>query len=151
MAETKKTTNKKNKGGNFKFYGLFKKYQTVKEVQDIIEQYFTECEKQQKYPTITGLACALGVDRHVVVDYKNICESDKFKTIPEDMKAEVQSLIRQAYIYVESKYEDRLLNDGRSPIGTIFSLKNNFKWVDRQEIVKTDNTINVDIVDEDEE
>ena len=40
MAETKKKNNKKNKGkgGNFKFYGLFKKYATVKEVQDIIEQ-----------------------------------------------------------------------------------------------------------------
>ena len=48
MAETKKatkkSTNKKNKGGNFKFYGLFKKYETVKEVQDIIEQYFNDCE-----------------------------------------------------------------------------------------------------------
>ena len=150
MAETKKTTNKKNKGGNFKFYGLFKKYQTVDEVREIIENYFTDCEKQQKYPTITGLAFAIGVDRHVVVDYKNICESDKFKTIPDDMKREVQELIRQAYIYVESKYEDRMLNDGRSPIGTIFSLKNNFQWVERQEVVKTDKTIKVDILDDEE-
>ena len=149
MAETKKTSNKK-KTGNFKFYGLFKKYQTVQEVREIIENYFNDCEKQQKYPTITGLAFAIGVDRHVVVDYKNICESDKFKTIPDDMKREVQELIRQAYIYVESKYEDRMLNDGRSPIGTIFSLKNNFQWVDRQEVVKTDNTIKVDILDDEE-
>lgn len=151
MAKSKeKELSKKNKRGNFKFYGLFRKYETVDEVKEIIEQYFNDCEEKDKYPTITGLGSALGVDRMSVCHYKNICDSDKFKTIPDELKVEVQDVIRQAYIYVESKYEDKLLNDGRSPIGAIFSLKNNFKWVDKQEIEQTNKTITVDI-EEDEE
>ena len=70
--------------------------------------------------SITGLASFLKVDRHTLVNYEG--KSDGFFTAIKDAKAKI-----------EASYEERGLIGEANPAVTIFTLKNNFNWKDRQE------------------
>ena len=56
--------------------------------------------------------------------------------------------IKGAKRFIESCLEDKLINGNTTPIGLIFALKNNYGWVDKQEIKQTTETINVTVDDE---
>ena len=77
------------------------------------------------------------VDKQEVVNTENKIE----------VKLEIRNSIKRHKAYIEGQYEDRLLNDARSPIGTLFTLKNNYGWVDKQEVVNTNNNIEVKLED----
>ena len=106
-------------------------YNSPEEMQELINQYFTECRehtetidgKETSKPlplTMSGLAVALGMDRRSLVNYSN--RDEFFPTL------------QKARDIVEADMECRLLQGKGSPIGFIFGLKNNFAWVDKQEI-----------------
>jgi hypothetical protein len=135
------------------------KYKTVKEMQDMIDKYFEECEGKilkddegnpyldkngnpitydRKPLTITGLALALGFNsRQTLLNYQG--------------KAEFMDTITRAKAFVERYAEERLYDkDGAN--GAKFSLSNNFEgWREKQQIeadVKNDLTINIELVEE---
>lgn len=96
------------------------KFNTPEELESAINQYFAECEVKEKPKTMCGLALALGIDRKTLVNYSN--KDEYFHTV---IKA------RQT---VEQQNEEMLVSGKGNATGLIFNLKNNFGWVDKQEV-----------------
>ena len=102
-----------------------KKFKSVKELQDQIDQYFAHCKETEEIPTICGLALALDCDRKTLLNYETLKGYERFFLT-----------IKKAKLRIENGIEQRLLK-GRNPAGTIFNLKNNFGWKDKQEVSGT--------------
>ena len=94
------------------------KYNTAEEMQEKIDNYFKECDYNNKPYTVTGLALALDLDRKSILNYSE--------------KEEFFHTIKKAKLKVENYLEERLIND-TSTTGIIFNLKNNYGWKDKQE------------------
>lgn len=126
------------------------KFQDAKKLQKIIDEWFEDCKENHIIPTVTGLAVALDTSRKVLLDYENFCDNnDKLKSLDESVKREISNTIKRAKAKIEAGYEQQLLN-AKNPAGVIFTLKNNYRWVDKQEIEQTNKTITVDIIDDEE-
>ena len=100
--------------------GRPKKYSTVEEMEQIIEDYFELCNKKRMPYTVSGLAIALDMTRETLLRYE---ENNEFS-----------DTIKRAKQRVEGYAEMSLFKGGGIASGVIFSLKNNFGWKDRQEI-----------------
>lgn len=138
------------------------KYKSVEEMQAKIDEYFADCagryitdeegnlmtdkygnpvKEQEKPLTITGLALALGfTTRQALLNYQG--------------KDDFVDTITRAKLFIENYAETRLYDkDGCN--GAKFNLSNNFNgWNEKQQIeadVKNDVTINIELVDEDDE
>ena len=107
--------------------GRPKAYTEVEIMQQKIEEYFNECDRNKEPYTITGLALALDLDRKSINNYAK--DSEFFPTI------------KKAKLKVENYLEKRLINDS-SATGIIFNLKNNYGWSDKQEIQHSGNINN---------
>ena len=82
------------------------------------------------------------------VRYKEAVDNGEvLKSLDEGAKRDISDSVKRAYEYIQNGYEDKLVNGKTSPIGTIFALKNNFKWVDKQEVVQTNKEIKVELED----
>lgn len=109
-------------------------FKTPEEMQAKIDAYFAKCDSRvstrfdkdgepintlnpEPY-TMSGLALALGVDRETILNYAE--KDDFFGTV------------KAARIKVQADVERRLMETSNQT-GAIFSLKNNFGWVDKQE------------------
>lgn len=85
------------------------KYQSVDEMEPLIEQYFQQCD----VPSLSGLALALGFAyRKSLNDYVK--------------KPEFSYALKRAKTRVEAYWESRLYYP--NPRGAIFWLKNNAGW-----------------------
>lgn len=119
------------------------KYRTAEEMQNVIDQYFKDCEGikaldedgnprvsakygwlyeiEPKPPTVTGLALALGFNSRLAL--LNYQDKDEFVNTVMRAKSQIEA-------YAEARLFDK---DGAN--GAKFSLANNFKaWRERQEI-----------------
>lgn len=96
------------------------KYKNVGEMQVIIDKYIAENNDIDNPPTMSGLACALGIDRSNLINYAQ--------------KDEYYPAIKQARQHIEKYMEKLLLTKKTSPIGVIFALKNNFTWRDDKQV-----------------
>ena len=96
------------------------KYKTKVEIQEKIDNYFKDCQLNNKPYTITGLGLALDMSRQDLINYSK--------------KDEFFDTIKRAKMRVENYLEERLINDS-SATGIIFNLKNNYGWKDKQENV----------------
>lgn len=118
------------------------KYKNKEQIEELIEQYFKSCEGEilkdrdgepifnkygqpvivnQRPPTVTGLALALGFSsRQALLNYQ--------------AKKEFNDTITRAKSRIEQYAEERLFDrDGSN--GAKFSLSNNFKgWSEKQEV-----------------
>lgn len=105
-------------------------FKTVEEISEHIESYFDSLKVDQP-PTVTGLALWLDLTRQGLVEYGN--------------KELFSDTIKKAKQRVEQYNEEHLLC-GRAPAGTIFNLKNNFKWEDKmsQDVVSTNKIVYID-------
>lgn len=103
------------------------KYKTVEELQVKIDEYFNKCDKEFRPYTITGLALALNMTREGLVHYEK--------------KEGFTDTIKRAKLKCEVYAEEQLFI-GRNATGVIFNLKNNYGWVDKQEV---DNTIKAQV------
>ena len=130
-----------------KYSGVKPKITSAKDIDRIAEQYFNECIEQGKYPTVSGLAFELGLERKTLLRYENAIDTGELVNLDDSVKLEIRNSIKRHKAYIEGQYEDKLLNDARSPIGTLFTLKNNYGWVDKQEVVNTNNNIEVKLED----
>lgn len=97
----------------------------------LIMQYLEHCEVKDKPLTMSGLALWLGISRQTLVNYSY--RDDFFDTISE------------ARALVEADMEERMLANKSNATASIFSLKNNFKWTDKQEIEAKNTNVNQNI------
>lgn len=99
------------------------KYKTPADLEQAVSEYFAECRAEKRPYTMCGLALALGLTREGLAGYSR--------------RDEYSDIILQARQHVEAYAEERL-HSGGSPVGVIFSLKNNFGWKDKSEIEVND-------------
>ena len=115
---------------------------TPDELYEKAEEYFKKCDDTivstdnktwlvtRKPKTITGLCLYLGIHKDYILELKDR---------PEFLY--VTKFIRQT---VENYLEENMLSGSTVSSTSIFSLKNHFGWVDKQEVEsKNDNTITI--------
>lgn len=112
------------------------KWSSVEELENQIDQYFDECKIEKEVPTISGLAYHLGTNRQTLLNYENNKNNGWLKNSDDRFKEKISEVIKMAKSYIESCYEQALFDRGKTT-GAIFTLKNNFNWKDKQEIVQT--------------
>lgn len=106
------------------------KYKNKEEIDQAIKAYFDRCEESGKPLTMSGLAVWLDMDRRSLVNYGN--------------REEFFPSIKRARAMIEASTEERMLMNELNVTGAIFSLKNNYGWVDKQEIKEeADNKITI--------
>ncbi len=138
------------------------KFSSAEEMQTLIDLYFLACKARSTgssavldglsddelmivndiisfAPTVSGLAYTLDMSTETLRAYGE--------------KGEFSATVKKAKQRIEVYLEENLL--GSSPAGTIFNVKNNFGWKDKQETelagadggpVKTDNVFTVKVV-----
>ena len=104
---------------------------TADDIENKVNDYFNYCNENNKPFTMSGLALFLDCSRMTLYQYEN--ELIKFNNISEEDKKRIIDTVKRAKRMVEAYQEEQLFL-GKSPVGTIFSLKNNFNWKDTQEI-----------------
>lgn len=117
-----------------------RQYKTVKELEDLIEDYFDSCwidkvvevtdkegnitttnSRYQNRPyTVTGLALHLNLTRQGLINYQG--------------RKEFIDTVTRAKVKVEMFAEESLFTVKNSN-GVSFALKNNFSWTDKQELI----------------
>ena len=114
------------------------KWKSPKELQDSIEEYYVWTEENEKHITVTGLAWWLDTGRQTLINYEN-CDTNGWlgRCTSEDKKGYMDA-IKRAKRKIEMGYEEYLY-DNKKTTGAIFTLKNNYAWCDKQEIVTTSN------------
>ena len=106
------------------------KYKNKEEIDQAIRAYFERCEETGKPLTMSGLAVWLDMDRRSLVNYGN--------------REEFFLSIKRARAMIEASTEERMLMNELNVTGAIFSLKNNYGWVDKPEIKEeADNKITI--------
>ena len=138
------------KGSDYKmkYTGRPPKYDNPEDMQKIIVEYFNECAAEGKKPTVSGLGYVLGLSRKQLLEYENCIDKENvFDRFDDSIKLGFRNTIKDAKRFIESCLEDKLINGTTTPIGLIFALKNNYGWVDKQEIVNTENKIEVKLED----
>ena len=103
----------------------------AEDIENKINDYFNYCNENSKPFTMSGLALFLDCSRTTLYQYEN--ELIKFNNVSENDKQRIMNAVKRAKRMVEA-YQEEQLFIGKSPVGTIFSLKNNFNWKDTQEI-----------------
>ncbi len=131
--------NSKNKGGRPL------KFKNPDELQKRIDEYYNWANENRKHITVTGLAWFLGTNRQTLLNYENE-NSDLYRNIKNSEKAKFIDSIKCAKARIEMEYEESLFYKNSS-VGAIFTLKNNYGYVDKQEIVQENREINVTLED----
>lgn len=105
------------------------KWNNVEELQNMVDAYFLSITDDKgeyiKPPTITGLAIALGTNRETLCNYEE--------------KEQFFDTIKEAKSRCEEWVEQNALMGKANATFSIFNLKNNYGWKDKQE---TDITTN---------
>ena len=107
--------------------GRPKKYTELEKMQQKINKYFEDCNKNNEPYTVTGLCLALDICRDTLLEYS---KDEKFS-----------DTIKKAKLKVENYLERHLITDS-STTGIIFNLKNNFGWTDKQQLEHSGNINN---------
>lgn len=94
------------------------KFKSVEELEKKINAYFED--KKNKPYTITDLAVWLDCDRQTLLNYQE--------------KEEFFGTIKKAKTRIEASIEKGALSGLYNPTFSIFNMKNNFGWKDKQEI-----------------
>ena len=124
-------------------------FQSKEELEVAVQDYFDSCmaprmtedgsiitDKKGKpiyYPikpfTITGLAVHLGCCRQTLLNYEG----------REDFLDTIKAAKLKCHQFTEE-----YLYSGKTPSGAIFSLKNNYGWVDKTEVATTNTNISAE-------
>lgn len=140
-------TKKKNRQGEGGGQPL--KWESPEMLQEEIEKYYEWAEENNKHITVSGLAWWLGTNRTTLLNYENSEEGDWLTRLDISEKRKYVNSIKEAKRRIEMEYEESLYNRSKAT-GAIFTLKNNYNWADKQEIVNTNKEIIVDIMDDEE-
>ena len=116
---------------NFNKVGRPLAFSSVAELEEQIEKYYIRCQEKEKPLTMSGLALWIGISRQTLINYSYKDEYFGTISIARDM--------------VQADMEERALGGDSNATMSIFSLKNNFGWVDKQEVTATNNNTNKNI------
>lgn len=108
------------------------------------ETYTEYALSERESYSITGLALALDTTRKTILAYENgdyLKDPDDENYDPEEnaLMADFINTIKKAKVKIEHDVQRRL--ESNAVAGTIFNLKNNFDWIDRQETDGTQEVI----------
>ncbi len=95
------------------------KFESVEDLESKIKAYFTECDTVEEPYTITGLAVALDTSRQTLCEYEE--------------RPEFVDTIKRAKDKCEKQIEVMALKGKYNSVFSIFNLKNNYGWKDKQE------------------
>lgn len=110
------------------------------QVQNRINEYFTIVAENGNKPTVAGLGLALnGMDRRRLWEIKTGIQS-RGHDAGESLPLEVRDSIKKAYKIMEELWENYMQNGKINPVSGIFLGKNNYGYVDKQDVVITPNT-----------
>ena len=107
---------------------------SLEELKERINNYFNNCDANELPYTISDLAISLGVNRSTLLRWEK--SEPMFVNMNEDEIAEFCNTVKMAKARCEA-YAERYLFTAKNPAGVIFNLKNNYNWVDKQEISST--------------
>lgn len=115
-------------------------------LENKIQEYYKWAKENNKHITITGLAWYLDTNRLTLLNYQDK-DSELYKHIEDDkVKKQLINTIKRAKARIEMEYEETLYNKNSS-VGGIFVLKNNYGYVDKQEVVNENKNIEVKLED----
>lgn len=122
-----KTINPRDEYGRFLKGNLVpeKRFKDPADILAIGERYLEQVEQSKKAATMAGLALALGFrSRQALLNYKSAEGYEQFHDVVNYLK-----------LKMEEQLEDRLLDpNNKNVAGTIFNMKNNYGYADKQEI-----------------
>ena len=95
------------------------KWESVEQLEKLLNDYFALCDESKRPYTVTGLALALDTNRQTLVNYEK--------------KDEFFDTIKRAKMKCENYAEEELFRTSQVA-GIIFNLKNNYGWKDAQQI-----------------
>jgi hypothetical protein len=96
-------------------------------MQEKIDEYFRNCDETGKPYTVTGLALTIGCNsRETLLRYEQTEGYEEF-----------YDTVKRAKLRVQSWLEENALKGKAQPVFSIFSMKNNFGWVDSQTVQHT--------------
>ncbi|MCD3223797.1 DNA-packaging protein [Clostridium botulinum] len=124
------------------------KWKSPEELEEKIQEYYKWAKENKKRISVTGLAWWLGCSRTTLMNYEKSEETDWLQRCTIEEKRAYVDSIKNAKRFIEMQYEEALFYKG-SATGAIFTLKNNYGWVDKQEITtNNDNNINITLEDD---
>lgn len=121
------------------------KFKSPEELQAKIDAYYEWAKENKKHITITGLAWFLDTNRQTLLRYEED-DSELLKSVSEDVRQAFRDTVKRAKARIEMEYEESLYNKN-SAIGAIFTLKNNYNYVDKQEVAQKVENIEVKLGD----
>lgn len=127
------TISKQGQGG-----GQPRKWSSPEDLENFIDEYYEWAKDNDYRVSVTGLAWWLNCSRQTLINYENANDNDWLKGCSPEEKQKYVDTIKKAKRFIEMNYENSLFNKGEAT-GAIFTLKNNYGWVDKQEIVQTSN------------
>lgn len=95
------------------------KFESVEQLQSLIDSYFTHCDQEEKPYSVTGLALWLDTSRETLINYEE--------------KKEYFDTIKRAKLRCENWVEEGALMNKINATSAIFNLKNNYGWKDKTE------------------
>ena len=120
-------------------YGKKHPAKTNKEIEERIDEYFTECIDTQVRPTVECLALSIGVSRISLWNWKCGIKCD----------AERTAIVQAAYDAIASFDANMAINGQMNPVMYIYRSKNFYDMTDQKEIVVTPNNPMGDVIDAD--
>ena len=114
------------------------KWDSPQELQTSIDGYYIWAKENNMHITVSGLAWWLDTSRRTLMNYENSDSTGWLNRCNDEDKKEYIHTIKRAKRIIEMGYEE-LLYDNKKTTGAIFTLKNNYAWCDKQEIVTTSN------------
>lgn len=134
-------------GDNSKYLGFAMQvgempHVSLKEPDKVAERlstYFKMCFDADMKPTVSAMALSLGMSRQTLTAIKNDRPTGSTARI-ENIPRETAAVIKKAYAYMETLWEDYMQNGKINPVAGIFLGKNNYNYQDRTEYVTTMNT-----------
>lgn len=108
-------------------------------VQNRINEYFSIIAENGNKPTVAGLGLALnGMDRRRLWEIRN--DATQGRGNIDTLPFEVRDIIKKTYKFMEELWENYMQNGKINPVSGIFLGKNNYGYVDKQDVVITPNT-----------
>jgi hypothetical protein len=108
-------------------------------VQNRIDEYFSIVAQNGNKPTVAGLGLALnGMDRRRLWEIRTGNYGNtrgETTTLPKS----VTDIIKKTYKFMEELWENYMQNGKINPVSGIFLGKNNYGYVDKQDVVITPN------------
>lgn len=92
---------------------------TPGELQKKIDEFWEFIKETERPATLERLNCFLQCDKELLNEYES--------------RPEYEAIVKKVKREIYADKVERLIA-GRNPVGVIFDLKNNYNWVDKQDI-----------------